>query len=194
MSRPRQFDPDQAVATAQRLFHTRGYDAVSVEDVTDALDINPPSFYVAFGSKAGLYARVLDRYANKGAVPLSELLRPDRPVAECLAAVLEEAARRYSSDPDTAGCLVLEGTRCKDQEARMAARAAHAESPVHSPTEGGNTMKQQMGVLVMAALLGPWGCTTAWAQDGTLVVVQDGRRPSGPLPELAAPGPVRRTG
>jgi TetR/AcrR family transcriptional repressor for divergent bdcA len=121
--RPRRFDPNEAVATAQQLFHARGYDAVSVADVTEALGINPPSFYAAFGNKAGLYTRVLDRYADAGAIPIADLLRPDRPVAECLAAVLEEAARRYAADPAAAGCLVLEGTRCNDREAREAARA-----------------------------------------------------------------------
>lgn len=123
--RPRRFDPEQAVAAAQRLFHARGYDAVSVSDVTDILGINPPSFYAAFGSKGGLYRRVLDRYALTGAIPLSELLRPDRSVAASLAAVLEEAARRYAADPQAAGCLVLEGTRCNDQEASKATRAFH---------------------------------------------------------------------
>ena len=62
--RPRRFDPDEALATAQRLFHQRGYDAVGVVDLTKALGINPPSFYAAFGSKASLYARVLERYAT----------------------------------------------------------------------------------------------------------------------------------
>jgi TetR/AcrR family transcriptional repressor for divergent bdcA len=119
--RPRRFDPDAAVATAQQLFHARGYDAVSVADVTDALGINPPSFYAAFGSKAGLYARVLGHYNATNAIPLADILRPDRPVAEALAAVLEEAARRYAADPEAAGCLVVEGTRCNDKEAREAA-------------------------------------------------------------------------
>ena len=121
--RPRRFDPDQAVTTAQQLFHARGYDAVSVADVTEALGINPPSFYAAFGNKAGLYTRVLDRWTSTEAIPLGDLLRPERPVAECLAAVLEEAARRYAADPAAAGCLVLEGIRCNDAEAREAARA-----------------------------------------------------------------------
>lgn len=121
--RPRRFDPDEAVATAQQLFHARGYDAVSVADITEALGINPPSFYAAFGSKAGLYARVLERYNGANAIPLASLLRPDRPVAECLAALLEEAARYYAADSAAAGCLVLEGVRCNDREAREAARA-----------------------------------------------------------------------
>jgi TetR/AcrR family transcriptional repressor for divergent bdcA len=119
--RPRRFDPDAAVATAQQLFHARGYDAVSVADVTEALGINPPSFYAAFGSKAGLYARVLGHYNATNAIPLADILRPYRPVAEALAAVLEEAARRYAADPEAAGCLVVEGTRCNDKEAREAA-------------------------------------------------------------------------
>lgn len=119
--RPRGFDPDEAVGVAQRLFQARGYDAVSVADLTDALGIKPPSFYAAFGSKAGLYARVLDRYSASSGVPLSALLRPDRPVAECLAAMLEAAARLYAADPAHAGCMVLEGTRCDDAQARAAA-------------------------------------------------------------------------
>ncbi|WP_082012545.1 TetR/AcrR family transcriptional regulator [Belnapia sp. F-4-1] len=121
--RPRRFDPEQAVATAQRLFHARGYDAVSVADLTEALGINPPSFYAAFGSKAGLYARILGRYTGTGALPIPEILRPGRPVPEALAAMLEEAARRYAADPAAAGCLAIEGARCNDPEARAAARA-----------------------------------------------------------------------
>ncbi|MFT8242996.1 TetR/AcrR family transcriptional regulator [Roseomonas sp. BN140053] len=124
--RPRRFDPDQAVATAQRLFQARGYDAVSVADLTEALGINPPSFYAAFGSKAGLYARILGRYTAGEGVPLAEILRPGRPVAEALAEVLEEAARRFGADPSGAGCLAIEGTRCNDPEARQAARALTA--------------------------------------------------------------------
>lgn len=121
--RPRRFDPDEAIAIAQNLFRERGYDAVSVADVTQALGINPPSFYSAFGSKQGLYARVLERYAVMGAVPLADILRSNQSVAEGLAALLEEAARHYAADPKAAGCLVVEGTRCNGAEAREAALA-----------------------------------------------------------------------
>ncbi|MBX9467395.1 MAG: TetR/AcrR family transcriptional regulator [Rhizobium sp.] len=119
--RPRRFDPEDGVAVAQQLFHARGYDAVGVADITAALGINPPSFYAAFGNKMGLYERVLDRYAATGAIPLADLLSPDQPVAACLGAVLEEAARRYADNPETTGCLVVEGARSDDPEARAAA-------------------------------------------------------------------------
>ena len=124
--RPRKFDPDQAVATAQALFLARGYDGVGVADLTEALGINPPSFYAAFGSKAALFARVLEHYSHSKGLPLDDLLRPGRPVEEALAALLEEAAERYAAnvaDPAAAGCLVLEGQRCNDPAARDAASA-----------------------------------------------------------------------
>ncbi len=101
--RPRQFDAEQAIETAQRLFHARGYDAVSVADLTHAFGINPPSFYAAFGNKLGLYTRVLQRYSQTGAIPIDALLRDDQPVAASLIAVLQEAARRYVADPAAAG-------------------------------------------------------------------------------------------
>ena len=81
--RPRRFAPEQAVSAAKVLFHQKGFDAVSVAEVTDYLGINPPSLYAAFGSKAGLFSRVLNEYVGTEAIPLADILRDDRPVGEC---------------------------------------------------------------------------------------------------------------
>lgn len=123
--RPRRFNPDEAVVTAKRLFHEKGYDGLSVADLTKALGINPPSFYAAFGSKAGLYARTLDHYAVSGAIPLAQILGGGRPLAVSLAELLVQAAHSYAADASATGCMVLEGTRCNDPEARAAASGFH---------------------------------------------------------------------
>lgn len=52
--RPRRFAPEQAISAAKVLFHQKGFDAVSVAEVTDYLGINPPSLYAAFGRKPGV--------------------------------------------------------------------------------------------------------------------------------------------
>ncbi len=124
--RPRQFDAEQAIETAQRLFHARGYDAVSVADLTQAFGINPPSFYAAFGSKLGLYTRVLQRYSQTGAIPIDALLRDDQPVAASLIAVLQEAlaAMWPIRPPPAAWCW--RGYSCQDADARVAAGEWHA--------------------------------------------------------------------
>jgi TetR/AcrR family transcriptional repressor for divergent bdcA len=122
--RPRRFDVENAVAIAQQLFHAKGYDAVGVSDITTALGINPPSFYAAFGSKAGLYSRILDRYAVSGALPLQKILRADRSVGEALSDLLVRAAHAYAG-AEASGCMVLEGTRSNDVDAREAACVFH---------------------------------------------------------------------
>ena len=108
--RPRGFDVEAAVATAQALFHARGYDAVGVAALTKAIGINPPSFYSAFGSKAALFERVMDRYAANG-LTLEAFASPGVAPATTLHAYLTTAARLYAADPHEAGCLVFEAAR-----------------------------------------------------------------------------------
>lgn len=108
--RPRIFDPEDALAIGQRMFHAAGYDAVGLSALTNALGITPPSFYTAFGSKAAFFERVLDRYASSE-LALARILLPDRAPAEALTDLLERAARSYSHDPERTGCLVLEAAR-----------------------------------------------------------------------------------
>ena len=58
------FDREQGVEIAKALFHARGYDAVSIADLTHALEINPPSLYAAYGSKFALFERTLRSYRS----------------------------------------------------------------------------------------------------------------------------------
>ncbi|MGF6768001.1 TetR/AcrR family transcriptional repressor for divergent bdcA [Paraburkholderia sp. GAS199] len=108
--RPRVFDPEAALAVGQSLFHAAGYEGVGLSALTDALGIKPPSFYMAFGSKAAFFERVLERYARTE-IALADILRPGRPPAEALADLLGRAARTYARDPERPGCLVLEAAR-----------------------------------------------------------------------------------
>lgn len=120
--RPRQrrpaFDREQGIAIAQALFHQRGFDAVSLTDLTEAMNIKPPSFYAAYGSKAELFERAMHRYAVENALPMDKLLRPDRPPAEALTALLVAAAQQYGRDRALRGCLITEGMRADDPTAR----------------------------------------------------------------------------
>jgi TetR/AcrR family transcriptional regulator, repressor for divergent bdcA len=108
--RPRVFDPEAALAIGQRMFHAASYDAVGLSALTDALGIKPPSFYMAFGSKAAFFQQVLERYARTE-LALGEILVTGRPPAEALTDLLEGAARTYAKDPQRTGCLVLEAAR-----------------------------------------------------------------------------------
>jgi TetR/AcrR family transcriptional repressor for divergent bdcA len=123
--RPRGFDVEAALDLGQRMFHARGYEAVGLAALTEALGIKPTSFYRTFGNKAGYFARILERY-SQSVLPLDSILRPGRPVAEALADLLESAAQTYARDPDLRGCLMLEAARGHedDESANLARRSA----------------------------------------------------------------------
>lgn len=107
--------------TAKSLFHARGYDAVSVADLTQALEINPPSLYAAYGSKLALFERVLQLYRSTDFLKFEKILRPDRPPAEALTDLMVAAARHYTKNPDKLGCMITEAMQADDDQARQIA-------------------------------------------------------------------------
>ncbi len=62
MPRPREFDKDDVINRALRLFWERGYEATSIRDLIDATGISSSSMYEAFGDKRGLFLVVLARF------------------------------------------------------------------------------------------------------------------------------------
>jgi AcrR family transcriptional regulator len=62
IGRPREFDLDQALDRALDVFWRNGYEGSSIAELTQAMGINPPSLYAAFGNKEKLFRKALDRY------------------------------------------------------------------------------------------------------------------------------------
>lgn len=77
MARPRTFDETTALDAAMNLFWERGYDGTGLADLLDAMEIQRGSLYKAWGSKAGLFRAVLDRYDVLHVAPGVSLLEND---------------------------------------------------------------------------------------------------------------------
>lgn len=133
--RPRSFDMDQGLETAIRLFHARGYDSVGVAELVAELGIKPPSFYAAFGSKAGLLERAIERYSASEANVFERARAEGGTVADVVDRMLHIAARTYAGCDGAAGCLVLDGTRNSDDPAARAIAAKAKRASVDALTE-----------------------------------------------------------
>ena len=72
MPRPRTFDPDDALTAALDVFHAKGYEAASVQDLVDATGLSRSSLYATFGDKHALYLAALDRYTSEGRRQLAD--------------------------------------------------------------------------------------------------------------------------
>jgi AcrR family transcriptional regulator len=108
MARPRDFDEDVALNQAMTVFWRQGYEGTSLSDLTDAMGINRPSLYAAFGNKEELFRRALERYVKS----------PSSRVAAALALptareTVAELLRAYADAPSVPGrplgCLLLTG-------------------------------------------------------------------------------------
>lgn len=122
------FDRERGIEVAQALFHARGYDALSVADLTEALDINPPSLYAAYGSKLALFERALRSYVETDFLPVDQLLSPTQEPARALAELFVAAARHYTRDSVRRGCMVTEAMRADDGQAAAIASALAKKS------------------------------------------------------------------
>jgi AcrR family transcriptional regulator len=106
--RPRTFDIEEALDRALHVFWRKGYEGTSLPDLTEAMGINRPSLYAAFGSKEGLFRKALDRYGERSGALLSEALKEPtaRAAAERLLCTMADAL----TDPkNPRGCLAVQG-------------------------------------------------------------------------------------
>jgi AcrR family transcriptional regulator len=106
--RPREFDIDEALDAAMGVFWRKGYEGASLPDLTGAMGVSAPSLYAAFGSKEGLYRRVLARYDDGPARFMSEAL--EAPTARAVVERMLRAAADLQTDPRwPKGCLMVRG-------------------------------------------------------------------------------------
>ncbi|HKD21691.1 MAG TPA: TetR/AcrR family transcriptional regulator [Rhizomicrobium sp.] len=115
--RPRNFSTEAALDRAMTVFWQKGYEGASLADLTEAMEINPPSLYAAFGNKEGLFRAVLERYdARRKELMDRVLTAPDAiSVARTfLHGVAEFAADTSGRNPP--GCLLVQsGLSCSEE-------------------------------------------------------------------------------
>jgi AcrR family transcriptional regulator len=110
--RPREFDPEQALAAALQVFWRRGYEAASLTELTQAMGITRPSLYACFGNKASLFRKAFDLYERDKLSYTKSALEAEtaRGVAERL---LRGAAAMQAGSRGPKGCLgVIAAVAC----------------------------------------------------------------------------------
>ena len=134
MGRPREFDAGSALDQAMEVFWRHGYEGATIAQLTDAMGINPPSLYAAFGNKEGLLKAALDRYSAKRAARMDEILSAStaRDVAERMLMGIADTQTDPANPP---GCLLVQGglacgTGSENVPFELAARRALTEDQI----------------------------------------------------------------
>ena len=125
VGRPRAFDTDTALEKAMQVFWQKGYEGASLADLTEAMGINRPSLYAAFGNKEELFRKALDRYGEGPAAYVPEALA--EPTARRVIEKLLTAGASLLGDPrNPRGCLAVQAALCCGDEAESARLAARS--------------------------------------------------------------------
>ena len=103
LGRPREFDVEQALAAALKVFWRKGFDGASMTDLTEAMGVTKPSLYCAFGNKEQLFKKALDLYEREKLAFMDQALTA--PTAYEVAERLLTGCCTIYADPETPGCM-----------------------------------------------------------------------------------------
>ncbi len=102
-----------------KLFWEKGYEGTSLSDLTEAMGINRPSLYAAFGNKEELFKKVLERYSCATSSRFEGAL--NLPSArQAIETVLRNAVARNAEPGHPGGCLGVQSALvCSEEAARV---------------------------------------------------------------------------
>lgn len=124
--RPRAYDRDQALDAALATFWANGFEGASLADLAEAMEMNRPSVYAAFGNKEALFAEALERFAARVRAHVQLALeQPD--LATALHELFVGLVDLYRPHGQGRGCLVFGvGVACSTRDEAIRQQVAEA--------------------------------------------------------------------
>ncbi len=101
------FDVDLAVDKAMKVFWAKGYEATSISDLTDAMEIKKGSLYNAFGSKNALFNRVLLKYDRENRRAAIKQLEAMEDPLVAIRTLFDALIAESEADRERKGCLLV---------------------------------------------------------------------------------------
>jgi TetR/AcrR family transcriptional regulator, transcriptional repressor for nem operon len=107
MPKTKQFDEVGVLQKAKEVFHLKGYNGTSMDDLVQATGLSRSSMYDTFGDKHALFLKVLDYYRNDERASLQSLLDKTSSPKKKIAIVFDNAIREIMTDKEGKGCLLI---------------------------------------------------------------------------------------
>jgi len=107
MAGTRQFDEQEAIAIALDVFWRKGLHDATMGDLAAATGVQRASLYNAYGDKRALFARSLERYAERSMRDRIARMEANHQPRQAIVAFIAEIIDRSLKDPDRKGCLMV---------------------------------------------------------------------------------------
>ncbi len=106
LGRPLEFDPDKAIDAAVEVFWCKGYEATSMTDLLEAMNLSKSSLYQTFGSKQQLFERCLSRYADRLSAEMAKELKEAKSGRSFIEDTFGGVADTAQQPEGAKGCLI----------------------------------------------------------------------------------------
>ncbi|MXS78396.1 TetR/AcrR family transcriptional regulator [Nitrosomonas sp. JL21] len=106
--RPRNFNQNDALEKAMRVFWRQGYEGASLGELTEAMGINKSSMYSVFGTKEELFRKAVEKYLADHVSFVPEALN-EPTVQQALRKLFTQSVDFLTDKQTPLGCFVLQG-------------------------------------------------------------------------------------
>ena len=106
MARPREFNEEDVIDKAVKVFWAKGYEATSIQDLVDAMGIQRGSLYATFGGKQPLFLKSLKRYSATIVSKLLEILESKSSAVESIELFFSQLVEHLLKAGELRSCLV----------------------------------------------------------------------------------------
>ena len=124
--RPRTFDRAAALEKALGVFWAKGFAPTTIAELCQAMGINPPSLYAAFGNKAQLFMEAVEYYERLFWDATWDRMSEDPDVHVAIGDFFAAAAAILTTPDAPCGCVVVLGAINVPAEAQAIAGALRA--------------------------------------------------------------------
>ncbi|RUT29598.1 TetR/AcrR family transcriptional regulator [Paenibacillus zeisoli] len=107
MVRPKEFDERVALTAAMQVFWEKGYEATSIGDLTERMQIARPSLYATFGGKKELFETALRAYVELSLTYVENKLRSMPSVKASFLAYFQGVIEGSGGSNPDFGCLCV---------------------------------------------------------------------------------------
>jgi len=103
--RPPKYDSAEALDSAIQVFWQKGLTATSLDDLSQAMNMNRPSIYNAFGDKEAVYRKALIRFVQQLGGQLETILFSEPDLNKAMKHFYRAALDTYFSNTEPLGCF-----------------------------------------------------------------------------------------
>ncbi len=107
MPKSKQFKREDVLKAASEIFHQKGYNGTSIDDILKATGLSRSSLYDSFSDKHTLYLACLEFYKNRERAAYEDVNRTTLNGFEKIQLLFKEVVNHLVTHPDDNGCFMV---------------------------------------------------------------------------------------